>query len=159
MRLVLGFAAILALSTGAVALYTGFAAHHEGAHLQSEQDRVRAHRVTVALADFYRSSGGWDGVQNFIDRISYQVEREVVALDAAGNVVGDSRNARRWRGGRGPRENHDLPLPPLRYFTPVVSDNVQVGSVVVGAPERCLICRQVGRSTRRGAGHPGGCWS
>lgn len=141
MRLVLGFAAILALSTGAVALYTGLAAHHEGAHLQSEQDRVRAHRVTVALADFYRSSGGWDGVQNFIDRISYQVEREIVALDAAGNVVGDSRNARRWRGGRGrgPRENHDLPLPPLRYFTPVVSDNVQVGSVIVGAPERGLI--------------------
>ena len=100
MRLVLGFAAILALSTGAVALYTGFAAHHEGAHLQSEQDRVRAHRVTVALADFYRSSGGWDGVQNFIDRISYQVEREIVALDAAGNVVGDSRNARHWRGGQ-----------------------------------------------------------
>ena len=31
MRLVLGFAAILALSTRAVALYTGFAAHHEGA--------------------------------------------------------------------------------------------------------------------------------
>lgn len=139
MRMVLGFAAILALSTGAVALYTGLAAHHEAAHLQSEQDRVRAHRVTVVLADFYRSSGGWDGVQNFIDRISYQVEREIVALDAAGNVVGDSRNARRGRGGRGPRGNHDLPLPPLRYFTPVVSDNVQVGSVIVGAPERGLI--------------------
>ena len=138
MRLVLGFAAILALSTGAVALYTGFAAHHEGAHLQSEQDRVRARRVTVGLADFYRSSGGWDGVQDFIDRISYQVEREIVALDAAGNVVGDSRNARSRRGSRGPRDNHDLPPPP-RYFTPVVSDNVQVGSVIVGARERGII--------------------
>ncbi len=139
MRLVLGFAAILALSTGAVALYTGLAAHHEAAHLQSEQDRVRAHRVTVGLADFYRSSGGWDGVQNFIDLTSYQVEREIVALDAAGNVVGDSRNAKRWRGGHGRRGDHELPLPPLRYFTPVVSDNVQVGSVIVGAPERGLI--------------------
>ena len=136
MRLALGFAAILALSTGAIALYTGLAAHHEAAHLQSEQDRVRAHRVTVGLADFYRSSGDWDGVQNFVERISYQVEREIVALDAAGNVVGDSRNAKRWRGGRGPRDNHDLSLPPMRYFTPVVSDNVQVGSVIVGAPER-----------------------
>ena len=131
LRLIVGFAVILALSTGAVGLFTSLTAHREVAQIQAEQDRARAKRITVALADFYRANGGWTGAQEFIERVSFQTEREVVALDAGGSVVGDSRYLRDRRDGRGRRLKHNAPLPPPRHFTPVVSDNVQVGSVLV----------------------------
>ena len=135
-RLALGFAVILALSTGAVALFTGYAAHHEVVHIQAEQDRVRANRIVVALAEFYDSNDGWAGAQNFIDRASFQSEREIVVLDADGNVVGDSRNRRYRRDGRGWRTFHESdsdhqPLPPPLHFTPIVSEDVPVGSAAV----------------------------
>ena len=135
-RLIIGFAAILAFSTGAVALFTGYAAHREVAHIQAEQDRVRASRINFALADFYRTNGDWDGAKEFVAKLSFQVEREIVAVDADGNVVGDSRWYR-WpgRNGRG-RWNDNPPLPPPHHFTPVVSDNVPVGAVVVLARGR-----------------------
>ena len=135
-RLIIGFAAILALSTGAVALFTGIAAHREVGRIQTEQDRVRASRINFALADFYRTNGDWNGAKEFVAKLSFQVEREIVAVDADGNVVGDSRwYGRPGRDGRG-RWNSNPPLPPPHHFTPVVSDNVPVGAVVVLARGR-----------------------
>ena len=114
-----------------MALFTGYAAHHEVAHIQAEQDRVRAGRINLALADFHRANGGWAGVQEFVERVSYQAEREVIVLDANGDVVGDSRQLRGRRDGRGRWRDHNAPLPPRRHFTPVISENVPVGSALV----------------------------
>ena len=141
LRLILGFAAVLALSMTAAAVCTGFAAHREVSLVQVEQDRVRATRIHVALADYYDSNGGWNGVQGFVNRIGFQSEREIVVLDAESNVVADNRNVRRHRDERGHRAspNTDIPrgpLPPPDHFTPITSDNVQVGSVSVFARER-----------------------
>ena len=138
LRLILGFAAILALSTGAAALFTGLAAHREVDHIQAEQDRVRAQRINLALADFYQTNGDWDGAKEFVARLSFQVEREIVALDVHGEVVGDSRWYG-WQGrdGRGRwRNDGKPPLPPPHHFKPVFSDNVPVGAVVVLARGR-----------------------
>ncbi len=137
-RLALGFAVILALSTGAVALFTGYAAEREVSQVQSEQDRVRANRIFVALAEFYDSNAGWAGVQGFVDRASFQSEREIVVRDANGDVVADSRNrhfrhdGRRWRtfSDHGSDDRH-RPLPPPSLFTPIDSGGVPVGSAVV----------------------------
>ena len=141
LRLALGFAAILALSTGSVALCTGYATYQEADHVQAEQDRVRARRITLALADFHRANNGWDGVQDLIDRAGFHAERDIIVLDNDGNIVGDSRDRRRRDDGREPwgdRDEHDKlkPLPPLRYFTPLVSEGVRVGSALVVGWER-----------------------
>ena len=103
-RLALGFAVILALALGSVALFTVFAAEREVARVQVEQDRVRANRIVVSLAEFYASNGGWDGAQSFVNRISFQTEREIIVLDTEDLLVADSglRN-----GGRRERNGHD----------------------------------------------------
>ena len=87
-RLIIGFAAILALSTGAVALFTGIAAHREVGRIQTEQDRVRASRINFALADFYRTNGDWNGAKESVAKLSFQ--------GGAGNCGG----GRGWQRGR-----------------------------------------------------------
>ena len=136
-RLIIAFAAILALSTGSVALFTGYVAHQEVRRIQADQDRVRAIRINLALADFYRANGSWRGANEFVARIGFQMEREIIALDAHDNVVADSRrHSRPGRDGRSPRNVAKPPLPHPHRFTPILSDNIPVGSVAVLARGR-----------------------
>ena len=141
LRLILGFAAVLALSMVAAAVCTGFAAHREVSHIQHEQDRVRAGRIHSALADYHDESGDWDGLQDFVNRIGFQSEREIVVLDADGNVVADNRPLRRHHDDRGHRVLFSAgiprgPLPPPQYFTPITSDDSEVGAVAIAAGRR-----------------------
>ena len=138
-RLALGFAVILALALGSVALFTDFVAEREVGLVQVERDRVRAQRIVVALTDSYSINGSWEGAQNFVNRTSFQTEREIVVLDVDGQVVADSRlrpSGARGRDGRerqffrGP-DHQDLRLPPERYFAPITSGGDVVGSVAV----------------------------
>ncbi len=104
LRLVLGFAIILAVSTGAVAFFTSQAAEREVSRVQEGQDRSRGNRIILALTDFHSSNGGWEGAPNFVNRVSFQTEREIVVLDADGAVVANSLghdNGRSRRGERG----------------------------------------------------------
>ena len=142
-RLALGFAVILALALGAVALFTGIAAQREVGRVELEQDRVRAGRIVVALAEFHATNDGWDGAQRFVDRVSFQTERAIVVLDADGRVVADSdlRQDGRRRGDGRDRiffhhgRDRDRPVPP-QYFSPIVADGTQVGSAAVAARGR-----------------------
>ena len=141
LRLILAFAAVLALSMIAASLCTGFAAHREVSHIQDEQDRVRASRIHVALADYHDASGGWNGAQDFVNRIGFQSERQIVVLDADGNVVADNRPLRKHHDDRGRRVPLNAgiprgPLPPPQYFTPVSSGDHEVGSVAIAAGRR-----------------------
>ncbi len=162
LRLILGFAAVLALSMSAAAVCTGFAAHREVSRLQVEQDRVRAVRIHSALADFYQDNQSWRDAQNFVNRIGFQSERHIVVLDADGNLIADNRygprrrdDHRRGGGDREPRsrfdreslpfdseplpfdpENPRLDLPPPNYFLPIASDSDVVGAVAILAAGR-----------------------
>ena len=147
-RLALGFAAVLLLALGVVAVATGAIAGREVRHVQQEQDRVRAQRIAVALADFHDANGGWAGVQRFVNRTSFQTERQIIVLDTDGVVVADSRlreEGRRVQDGRGRRNGRrdrdaedrffdgsdGTDLPPPEFFAPIVSEDVPVGSVAV----------------------------
>ncbi len=141
LRLILGFAAVLALSMTAAAVCTGFAAHREVSRIQVEQDRVRASRIHAALAEYYDTNGGWKGAQKFVNRTGFQSEREIVVLDADGNVVADNRPLRRRHDDRGHWSlfNADIPrgpLPPPEYFVPVESDGEAVASVAIAVGRR-----------------------
>ncbi len=129
LRLTLGFAVILALSTGAVAWLTDYAAERAVEQVQREQDRVRANRIVVALADFHDSGGSWRGIQDFVSRVSFQTEREIIVLDTQGHLVAESPirpDAHRDDGRHGRAFSK-------RRFEPIVSDGVRLGSVSVSA--------------------------
>ena len=149
LRLALGFAIILAVATGAMAFFTSQAAERAVDTVQIGQDQARANRIVVALAQFHQANGDWHGVQRFVDRSSFQTERDIVVLDADGELVGDSRSqpeGRRRFGDRGRfffdrhdsehHDDHDLRLPPPEHFAPIVADGVNVGSVAVSARVR-----------------------
>ena len=141
LRLILGFTVVLALSMAAAAICTGFAAHREVGRIQVEQDRVRAARIHTALADYYDTNGRWNGAQDFVNRIGFQSEREIVVLDADGNVVADNRPIRRRHDDRGHRVLFNAgiprgPLPPPHYFTPITSGDSEVGAVAIAAGRR-----------------------
>ena len=140
-RLILGFAAVLALSMAAASLCTGFAAHSEVSRIQDEQDRVRAGRILAALGEYYAASDEWNGAQSFVNRIGFQAEREIVVLDVDGNVVADNRAVRRRHDDRGHRVLFGAgiprgPLPPPQYFIPIASDGREVGFVAIAAGRR-----------------------
>lgn len=141
LRLVLGFAAVLALSMAAAAVCTGFAAHDEVSHIQEEQDRVRAGRIHSALVDYYDEARDWDRLQDLVNRIGFQSERQIVVLDADGNVVADNRFLRHHRDERGRRGLFSAgiprgPLPPPQYFIPIKSGDSEVGAVAIAAGRR-----------------------
>ena len=131
-RLAIGFAVILLLAMGAVALFTGFVADREVAHVQHEQDRVRSNRILIALADYHATNGSWDGVDKFVFRIGFQSEREIILMDGAGNIVADTR---KWDGRGRDREHRWRPIPP-EYFTPVFAGDTRVGSLAIAAERR-----------------------
>lgn len=132
-RLALGFAVILALALGSVALFTGKAAEREVANVQTEQDRVRAGRVVVALAEYHETNGDWDGVQEFVRRTSFQTERDIIVLDSEGGVIAESSppdDRRRHRRFFGHHDDEHHPVPP-EHFAPIVASGSEVGSVAV----------------------------
>ena len=136
-RLALGFAVILALTLGSVALLTGRVAEREVDRVQTEQDRVRAGRIIVALAEYYDANGDWDGVEEFVRRTGFQTERDIVVLDSEGSLIAESGppNSRRRGGDGGHRrffdhgEHPDHLVP--EHFAPIVASGSQVGSVAV----------------------------
>ena len=134
-RLALGFAVILALALGSVALFTGRVADREVAWVQAEQDRVRAGRVVVALAEYYETNGSWDDVPEVVRRMSFQTERYIMVMDAEGRRIAESNppDDRRWSRERrffGHDDDRGRTVPP-ELFTPIVAGETQVGSVAV----------------------------
>lgn len=124
LRLALGFAVTLALSTRAVAWLTDYVAERVVEQVQKERDRVRANRIVVALADFHDSGGNWRVIQDFVSRVSFQTGREIVVLDTQGHLVAASPLRPDGHGGNahGDREFSK------RHFVPIVPDGVQLGS-------------------------------
>ncbi len=120
------------LSTATVALVTGYAAEREVHHVQREQDRIRYNRIQVALADYHATTGGWQGADKFVSRISLQSERQIVVMDSAGRIVADSR---KWSGKRFDFGDRQRVLP-IEYFTPIRSGGIRVGSVAIAAFRR-----------------------
>ena len=126
-RLVVGFAVILALATGAVSLYIGYTAQREVDRFQTDFDASRTSRVSTTLAEFYEANGGWASVQTLIERAGFLSDREIVVVNDAGEVVGDSR-------ARGRQSASARPLK-AQTATIVVAD-AEVGSVLVAAAEQ-----------------------
>lgn len=151
-RLVAGFAVILALATGGVGLYIGQAAHREVRHIQSDFDHARSRRVNETLAEYYRKTGHWEGVQSLIEQAGFLSDREIVVVNGAGAVVGESRPAVSDRERR--RRHHP---PDEGRFAPIMVGEHQVGAVLVMSGGRGPGAGLPGAGRRPGLGSgPGG---
>ena len=106
LRLALGFIAILALATGAVSIFTGYAAQREVDGIQAGQDRARAQRIHRELARYYDRHGAWDGVQEIVERASLLSGREILVVDQQKRVVAYSRGAVADRHPGRPERRH-----------------------------------------------------
>ena len=132
LRLALGFILILALATGAVSIFTGYAAQREVAGIQAGQDRARAQRIHRELARYYDHHGTWNGVQEIVERASLLSGREILVVDQQKRVVAYSRGAvadrrpERWE--RRHREHFGRPGDD---FTLITSGPAIVGAVSV----------------------------
>ena len=121
-RLVVSFALVLTLALAGVSVYVGLAADREAERLQANTDEARTRRITHALERFYSNRGGWEGLQPELEQTGFVAGRDIVVLDANGNLVGNTSGspAGELTGGLyagGPN--------------PVVVDKKQVGSVYV----------------------------
>ena len=106
LRLALGFIAILALATGAVSIFTGYAAQREVDGIQAGQDRARAQRIHRELARYYDHHRSWDGVQEIVERASLLSGREILVVDQQKRVVAYSRGAVADRHPGRPERRH-----------------------------------------------------
>ena len=120
-RLIVSFALVLTLALAGVSAYVGLAADREAERLQANTDEARARRITHALERFYSSNGGWGGLQPMLERTGFVAGRDIVVVDADGNLVGNTSGSPEgeltglYAGGP----------------APVVVDKKRVGSVYV----------------------------
>ena len=120
-RLILSFALVLTLALAGVSAYVGLAADREAEKLQSNTDEARARRITHALERFYSNNGGWVGLQPVLERTGFVAGRDIVVMDADGNLVANTSGS---------------PAGELKGLytggpAPVVVDKKRVGSVYV----------------------------
>ena len=120
-RLILSFALVLTLALAGVSAYVGLAADREAERLQTNTDEARARRITHALERFYSNNGGWVGLQPVLERTGFVAGRDIVVMDADGNLVGNTSGS---------------PAGELKGLyaggpAPVVVDKKRVGSVYV----------------------------
>ncbi len=89
-RLILGFAAILALALSAVSAYTTFAAQREIERFAQQAEKARAGRVEQMLAQAYAVRRDWRDVRPVVQQASDLYGRRITITDVQGNVVFDS---------------------------------------------------------------------
>ena len=120
-RLIVSFALVLTLALAGVSAYVGLAADREAERLQTNTDEARARRITHTLERFYSNNGGWRGLQPMLERTGFVAGRDIVVMDADGNLVGNTSGS----------PAGDLKGLYVGGPAPVVVDKKRVGSVYV----------------------------
>ena len=83
-------AALLAVTIGGIGVISTRVAHYEIRKIEVEDRTVRLAQPAEALRDFYRSKGSWEGVQPILDKMSKQIDSDVVLFDAERRMVAAS---------------------------------------------------------------------
>jgi signal transduction histidine kinase len=135
-RLTVGFAVVLLLALAAVSFYSSFAAHREVHHLHKAADETSIARIQEILAGYYETQGSWQGIEGFLERVSFLTGRDMVLMSSGGDTLASSKSAR--RKGRQPLSEY--------HRTPIFEGSEQVGIVLIGPPaSRATFKRSPGR--------------
>lgn len=123
-RLLAGFTVIIIITVGAVFFFLSQSTSNEFERFQENIEQRRADGLRIQLVNYYRASGGWEGIQPYIVQMGAIYEWRIVVTDADGIVVGDSDEA--LLGAPYGRQDNAMPLTGPRdeeshgtlYFTP-----------------------------------------
>ena len=90
LRLILGFALILALALGSVSVYVSKVAEREGLDFERRREEVRKHRIERLVSRSYDHDRNWKEVQWVLDRTGPVFASRIIVRDRHGKVVGDT---------------------------------------------------------------------
>lgn len=122
-RLVIGFAIVLALALAAVSAWSSFSAHREVVDLRVATNEALSARLHEALAAHYASKGGWTDVDGIAAQVSFVSGRDIVVVDKDGSVLADPKK----------RGSVELAKAKRAYISSeVLVDGRQVGVMFIG---------------------------
>ncbi|MBN1855599.1 MAG: HAMP domain-containing histidine kinase [Dehalococcoidia bacterium] len=89
-RLIAGFTIIIIIAVGAVFFFLSQSTSAEFARFQQGIETRRADALQFQLDNYYRNSGGWEGIQPYITQMGRIYEWHIIVADSDGTVVADS---------------------------------------------------------------------
>lgn len=132
LRLIIGFALVLALSLGSVSAYARYTAAQEVDRFEDELISVRDDRVERYVSRFLREREHMDQLRPFLEQAGSLYGVNIVVTDGSGLVVGETEFAPDisgfFLGGGGNR----FPRPDLRII-PVEQNGDRIGAIGVQA--------------------------
>ena len=90
LRLIIGFAAILALALGSVSYYVGQAAEREAESMQTRRNEIRRARIERLVSRNYSLEFQWEKIQPALEQAGRVSGRRIVVTNQHGDIVGDS---------------------------------------------------------------------
>ena len=122
LRLILGFAAILALALGSVSYYVGQAAEREAESMKTRRNEIRRGRIERLVSRAYSAESQWSEIQPPLEHAGRVSGRRIVVMNQQGDIVGDSHRGSRvlWQHrGRGIRTS------------PIMIGNQEIGTLAL----------------------------
>ena len=133
LRLIAGFALVLALALGSVSFYVGLAAEREVDAFENRRNEVNKARIQQLVSRFYSERHGWAELQPALERAGPLSGRRIVVRNPTGQIVGDS------------RQQFGIPWQRSQTgdpFFPIVINEREVGSFVVASDTAPEIIRE-----------------
>ncbi|MCK5213139.1 MAG: hypothetical protein KAQ74_04380, partial [Dehalococcoidia bacterium] len=89
-RLLAGFTIIIIITVGAVFFFLSLSTSAEFDRFQQGIETRRADALQFQLDNYYRNSGGWQGIQPYISQMGHIYEWHIIVADSDGTIVADS---------------------------------------------------------------------
>jgi len=89
-RLLVAFAMVILIAVGAVYLFASQTTGGEIRRYRERMEQARFSRVGFELYRYYRTHGGWGGIQPYVERWGSLYEQRIILADPNGVVVADS---------------------------------------------------------------------
>lgn len=89
-RLLTGFSIVIIITVGAVFFFLSQSTAMEFQRFTEGIESRRADNLRLQLTNYFIHSGGWDGIQPFIEQMGRIYEWHIVVTDSDGTVVADS---------------------------------------------------------------------
>ena len=89
-RLLAGFVLIILIAVGAVFFFLSQSTSAEFERFQEGIEQRRADGLRQQLSIYYKTSGGWEGIQPYIEQMADIYEWHIIVTDDDGIVVADS---------------------------------------------------------------------
>ncbi len=89
-RLLAGFSVVIIVTVGAVFFFLSHSTAIEFERFREGIQSRRADNLQLQLANYFIHSGGWDGIQPFIEQMGRIYEWHIIVTDSDGTVVADS---------------------------------------------------------------------